>query len=169
MKKPRDLSAKQFVEHVIHINALLERFPDTSSTTAAAKMPEGKILDVLEASMPCAWQKHMRLQGFKSLKSTIKEFVKFSKQLELTEDVPAKKGADNSTNQEGQGKIKHARTTESKKQGRPDNNAEDKFHCMLHGPNPTHNTKNCCNLKKHVDKLKKENPVKMTPAKIKKI
>ena len=94
----------------------------------------------------------MRLQGFKPLKSSIKECVEFCEQLELTKDAPTKKGADDSANQEGQGRSKRAHTTENKKQGRSENNSEDKFHCMLHGNNPTHNTKNCCNLKKHVDK-----------------
>ena len=47
LKKPRDLNAKQFVECVIHINKLLEHFPDPSSTTAAVKMPKDKILNLL--------------------------------------------------------------------------------------------------------------------------
>ena len=61
LKKVRDLSAKKIVEQVIHINKLLEHFPDPSSTTPDAKMPEDKILDLLEASMPQSWQRHMPL------------------------------------------------------------------------------------------------------------
>ena len=72
LTKPRDINAKQFVERVIHINKLPEHFPNPSSTTAAAKMSEEKILDLLEVSIPHAWQKHMRLQGFKPLKISIK-------------------------------------------------------------------------------------------------
>ena len=101
LKKPRYLSTKQFVEHVIHINELLERFPDPSSTRTAAKMPEDKILDLLEDSMPHAWQRHIRLQGFKPLESSIKEFVEFCKRLESTEELPTNKGTDDSINQEG--------------------------------------------------------------------
>ena len=81
LKKPRDLSTKQFVERVIHINELLERFPDPSSTRTATKMPEDEILDLLEVSMPHAWQRHMRLQGFKPLERSIKEFVEFCERL----------------------------------------------------------------------------------------
>ena len=158
LEKPRDLNAKQFVERVIHINKLLERFPDPSSTTAAAKMPENKILDILEESMPHVWQKHMRLQRLKTLESSINEFIDLCKGLELTKNASAKEGVDNSANQEGQSRSKRACTTENKKQGKSDNNAKDKFLCMLHGPNPTHNTKNFCNLKKHVEKVEKENP-----------
>ena len=146
LKKPRDLTAKKFIEHVIHINKLLERFPDPSSTTTAAKMPKDNILDLLEANMPHAWERHMHLQGFKPLKSTINDVFEFCEQLELAKDVPVKKGTRNSTNKESQGKSKHACTNESKKQGRSKDNSEDKFHCMLHGPNPTHDTKNCRNL-----------------------
>ena len=106
----------------------------------------------------------MLLQRFiKPLKSTIKEFFEFCEQLELTKDTPAKKGADNFTNQESQGKSKRACMTESKKQGRSEDNANDQFQCMLYGPNPTHNTKNCHNHKKHVDKLKKENLCRNDP------
>ena len=128
LKKPRDLNNTQFVERVIHINELLQRFPNPSSTTAAAKIPEDKILDLLKASMSHAWQKHMRLRGFKPLKSSIKGLVKFCDQLESNEDAPTKKGADNSANQKIQGRSKHACTTESKKQGRSDNNLREKFH-----------------------------------------
>ena len=52
LKKPRDLNIKQFVERVIHINELLERFPDPSSTRTATKILKDKILDLLEVSMP---------------------------------------------------------------------------------------------------------------------
>ena len=51
LKKLRDLTAKQFLECVIHINKLLERFLDPSSTTTVVKMPKDEILDFLEASM----------------------------------------------------------------------------------------------------------------------
>ena len=156
LKKPRDLTVKQFVERVIHINELLERFPDPSSTRTASKMPEDEILDLLEASMPYAWQKHMRLQGFKPLESTIKEFVEFCERLESTEDMPTKQGSEESGNSDSRGRNKRARTTENKKRGRSDDTADDKFHCMLHGKNPTHDTANCRSLKKHVEKVRKD-------------
>ena len=86
---------------MIQISKFLEHFPNPSSTTAAAQMPEDKILDLLEASMHHAWQKHMRQQEFKPLEISIKKFVEFCKGLELTKDAPTKKGADDSANQEG--------------------------------------------------------------------
>ena len=107
----------------------------------------------------------MRLQGFKPLESSIKEFVEFCERLESTEELPSKKGTEDSTNHEGRGKSKRARTTETKKRGRSDD-ANNKFYCMLHGPNPNHDTKNCRSLKKHVDKVKKENPRRNDPAKV---
>ena len=118
------------------------------------------MLDLLESRIPQSWQKHMCLQQFRPLESSINEFVEFCKQLEFTKDTLIKKGADDSTNQEDWERSKRTCTTENRKQGRSNNNAEDKFHCMLHGPNPTHNTKNCRNLKKHVENIKKENACK---------
>ena len=78
----------------------------------------------------------------------------------MTKETPIKKDVNNSTNQDSQGKSNHALTTQNKKQVRSDDNAKDQSHCMLHGANPIHNTRDCHNLKKHVDKLKKENPCK---------
>ena len=63
------ISAKQFVKCVIHTNKLLKRIPDPSLTTPAAKMPEDKILDLLEASTPQSLKKHTHLQGFRPLKT----------------------------------------------------------------------------------------------------
>ena len=62
LKKPLDLKVKDFVEQVVTINKLLTRFPDSSPTVSAAKIPDNKILDLLESAMPITWQRHMVLQ-----------------------------------------------------------------------------------------------------------
>ena len=46
-----------------------------------------------------------------------------------------------------------------KKQGRSNNNAKDKVHCMLHGPNPTHDTK-ILTLRIIQKSLKSKTPIK---------
>ena len=56
--------------------------------------------------------------------------------------------------------------TDNNKEGRSDNNTKDL--CMLHGPNPIHDTKNYRDLKKHVEMIKMKTPIKMTPTKLKK-
>ena len=79
LKKPLDMKVKDFVERVITINELLTRFPDTSPTVPAAKIPDHTILDLLESAMPISWQRHMVLQGFDPMDRTIAELVDFCK------------------------------------------------------------------------------------------
>ena len=116
---------------MIYNNKLINHFPDPSSTTPAVKMPKDKILDLLKSIIPQIWQRHMCLQGFRPLESTVKDFFKLCEQMELTEETPTKKGLDKSNNKDSQGRNKYACATQGKKQGRPDNNARNKFHYML--------------------------------------
>ena len=47
IRKPFNWKVKDFVERVIAMNELLTLFPNPSSTLAATKIPEDKILDLL--------------------------------------------------------------------------------------------------------------------------
>ena len=51
LKKPLDMKVKDFVERVISMNKLLTIFPDVSPTIPEKKIPDKKILDLLESAM----------------------------------------------------------------------------------------------------------------------
>ena len=76
-KKPGIMSIKAYVERVIEINEYLTFFPDPSSTLISTKLPDDELLDLLEFSIPRAWQKQMVLQGFDPIEGTTEEFVRF--------------------------------------------------------------------------------------------
>ena len=52
LKKSLDMKVKDFVERVVSMNDLQTRFPDASPTIPATKIPDDKILDLLESAMP---------------------------------------------------------------------------------------------------------------------
>ena len=138
-KKPGIMSIKAYVERVIEINEYLPSFPDPSSTLVSTKLPDDELLDLLEFSIPRAWQKQMVLQGFDPIEGTAEEFVRFCERIEATDgahDEPEKI----SSNRSGKSK-------QGKKRSRADADP-DNFYCMLHGANSTHNTENCWSLKK---------------------
>ena len=89
LKKPLDVKVKYFVERVITMNELLTRIPDASPTVPAAKIPDNKILYLLELAMPISWQRHLVLQGLNSMDETIAELVDFCERIELIKELPA--------------------------------------------------------------------------------
>ena len=91
LKKPLDMKVKDFVEQVVTMNELLTCFPDASPTVPTAKIPDDKILDLLESAMPITWQRHMVLQGFDPMDRTIADLVDFCKRIKLTKDLPSSK------------------------------------------------------------------------------
>ena len=91
LRKPIDMKVKDFVERIFDINELLTFFPDLSSTVVASKIPDDKLLDLLESVMLYSWQRHMILQGFDPMEGTVPDLVDFCKRLEATEETPKTK------------------------------------------------------------------------------
>jgi len=146
-KKPGIMSIKAYVERVIEINEYLPLFPDPTSTLAADKLPDDELLDLLEFSIPRAWQKQMVLQGFDPIEGTAEEFVRFCERVEATDgaaDEPEKISTNRSSDKK-----------RGKKRAREDADPQN-FYCMLHGPNSTHNTEDCWSLKKTCEAAKQK-------------
>ena len=71
------MKLKQYVEGVCHINTLLSDFPDPSSLIVTNSIPEDKLLNLLEFSLPSKWQRHMVIHGFGPVENNIPKFVAF--------------------------------------------------------------------------------------------
>ena len=143
LKKPLDMKVKDTVERVITINELLTRFPDTSPTIPTAKIPDNKILDLLESAMLHTWQRRMVLQRFDPMDRTIAELVKFCKRIESTKEPPvARRTSHDKTGRDHNKSIKKGGKKRKPKGGR-----SSPYNCMLHGPNKTHRTEDFYALK----------------------
>ena len=83
LRKPRAMTAREFVTRLVEINDLLERFPPFQ---ANQKLPDDELLDIAEFAVPPNWQKQMVLQGFNPVEHTTSEFIEFAERLEFTEN-----------------------------------------------------------------------------------
>ena len=91
LKKPLDMKVKDFLEEVVTIYELLNRFPVASPTVPTGKILDNKILDLLESAMANSWKHHMVLQRFYPMDGTIVEQVDFCKRNESTKELPVVK------------------------------------------------------------------------------
>ena len=81
LRKPNDMTTREFISHMVEINKYLKSFPDFQ---AKQELHNNKIMDIAEFGMPNSWQKQMVLQGFNPLAKSTNEFIEFCKRLGLT-------------------------------------------------------------------------------------
>ena len=55
LKKPRDMPVRDYIAQVIEINDYLAEFPPTIVGGDILKLPDNKLLDLLEFGMPITW------------------------------------------------------------------------------------------------------------------
>lgn len=158
LRKPHTMKIREYVARVVEINDMLEIFPPSVAGTAAIKLPEDEILDLLEFGLPNTWQKNMVLQDFDPLASNIAAFVAFCERMEQFEAADGSapnKQSKQKTASNGQGSKDSASSVSKKRRrtdyGRSEEGAEGRV-CMLHGPG--HSTDECKVLKDQAKKLK---------------
>lgn len=82
MRKPRDMSTREFTARVTELNAYLKEFPPFQEDQ---HLDDPEIMDILEFGVPNSWQKNMVMQGFDPMIHTTAEFVCFCERHEFTE------------------------------------------------------------------------------------
>ena len=88
LKKPRDMLVQDYITRVIKINDYLAEFPPTIVGGDAVKLPDNKLLDLLEFGIPINWQRQMQVQNFEPMAGTLRDFQYFCKHLESALDKP---------------------------------------------------------------------------------
>ena len=71
LRKPAEMTAKDYVARVCKINSYLTAFP-TDPGRQATKLPTNKLLDLLEFGVPLRWQRAMHLHGFEPKKGRLR-------------------------------------------------------------------------------------------------
>lgn len=104
MKKPRDLTMRQFATRTRELNGFLAQFPPFQK---GQSLPEDEMIDIFEAAIPPKWQKAMLRANWDPAEHALQEFVEFCERLEVTEDqynevrkIPAKEQRSSSSGRE---------------------------------------------------------------------
>ena len=72
LKKPADWDIKQYVARVVEINEYLPRFPPKVIGGNSEKLPDKKLLELLEFGIPLKWCNQLHLRNFNVQEHTIK-------------------------------------------------------------------------------------------------
>ena len=82
LRKPRNMSIREYVNRVLDLNDQLASYPGTGDNPDDTKLPEDEIFNLLEFGIPNTWQKAMLLQDFDPQVHTVNDFVQFYERLE---------------------------------------------------------------------------------------
>lgn len=139
MRKPRDMSIKEYNARLEELNTYLSWFCDevaeaTPSPQVTQQLSEDELKDILYFSIPNKWTKQAIVQGFNTLEKDRDEFVAFCERLEECEVLEG-----DTKTQTGTKKP----STQSSGSKRKSSGGNDSFYCMLHGADKGHDTGQC--------------------------
>ena len=92
LRKPMDMSIRQFVDRMRELNSYLTRFPPVSSTAPAKELDAEEFIDALQQSIPNSWNAQMSYLGFSPLENSMELFVKKCQDIEEMERSKRKNG-----------------------------------------------------------------------------
>lgn len=145
MRKPLDMSVREYANRLMTINNdELNKLPPAFDNTQ--KLSDDEIIDILTSGIPKSWIREMDKQNFDPTEGTITEVLNFCERMEAAEEGGFEKVRNDQKTNGKNGK--------STPKGKPKNNDGSKHHCLLHGPNNTHDTDDCLVMKKTADSLK---------------
>ena len=110
------MTTRKYIARVNELNGYLDLFPPYNPDQ---KLPNDKLLDLLEFAVPNSWQKQFWLQGFDPIQHSITEFTQFCKCFKFMETLYAethstKKRPRANVNQKGGNGNSKQRTTNKK-------------------------------------------------------
>ena len=83
MRKPHEMSMRDFMARLTEINSYLKYFPPFA---ANAELPMDELVDIGEFAVPLSWQREMVLQGYEPADHDTDELVNFCDRLEQAAD-----------------------------------------------------------------------------------
>ena len=90
LRKPRDMTVREFITRLVEINEMLTEFPPGAHEQ---KLPTDKLMDIAEYAVPATWQRTMMMHNFDPTIHMPQDFIELCKCIEFA------KGTD-SNNQE---------------------------------------------------------------------
>ena len=140
LRKPRDLSVREFTTRLVEINEMLDQFPPGEGPQ---KLPNDELMDIAEYAVPATWQRAMLMHNFDPTIHTPQDFIEFCERIEFaegTENKEAKPQTDSKNRQDGQLRAKSSeRGTHAN--GSKKRQGESKW-CVLHEVD-SHDTGEC--------------------------
>ncbi len=84
MRKPREMSTRDYVARVNELNDYLTKFPPINGNPPS-KMPDEQLLDILEYGVPSSWQQKFAEHGYDPIEGTFDDFVNWCERWKFME------------------------------------------------------------------------------------
>ena len=150
MRKPRDVSTRQYVGAVTTLNETLAEMPP--SFDATQKIPDNDIRDILASKAPQSHKDLMTEHGYDPRTGTMDDFLEYCERAETKEAKrrPKYGESDHDDSDDERHLKKKAKSKPKYKETRME------FFCKSHGPNSSHDSKDCKVLNSKDDNWKKK-------------
>ena len=136
MNKPRDVSTRQYVGAVATLNETLAKLPP--GFDAAQKLPDTDIMDIMASKAPKNHKELMTDHGFDPQTATREQFMEICERAETKEAIQKKPKYSSDDDS-----YRNERPTKKAKKPKHQAPARREFYCREHGPNSTHDSKDC--------------------------
>ena len=139
MRKPADMTVRQYYQCLNRINT--EELPNLPPFGNNQSFSEEEMIEILLFGTPKSWQVEMDRLGFDPMEKHLRTVVEFMENLEAAEATSFKPV-------EGKKKASSDKSKSGKSDKEPASKKKAPFYCKLHGPNYSHDTKDCNGLKR---------------------
>jgi hypothetical protein len=152
MRKPKEVTTRQYVGAVSTLNSTLERLPPAFA--AGQKVTETDMMDILASKAPKSHKELMTDHGFDPQTATKAEFVEICERAETKEALLDKRSTHNhySDNDDSSDDNHASKRPKKKPKKESSYKSRSKYYCTEHGPNNTHDTEDCKVLQGRKDK-----------------
>lgn len=140
-RKPNDMKVREYLRNLRRINS--DELPSLPPFHPEQALSDDELLDILLFGTPKSWQTEMERQGFDPMLHTLNEVVDFMENVETAEEVSKPKADDSkSSGNKDKGKSK-GKSSDKKGSGESSGKKKTPYFCKEHGPNYTHDSKDC--------------------------
>jgi hypothetical protein len=142
IRKPRDLSCKEYQACLQTLNGYLVHFPGANTDS---KLDDFELMDILEFGIPTAWNREMVRMDFDPSEKGLPAFMDLLERLEVIDTIHDPSGPKRPKPDRKNG---DASTTDDRKMPAPKGKRKNK-HCKIH-KNNSHDTSECRGLDKFI-------------------
>ena len=153
LRKPKEMTIRQFMTRLSELNEYLGRFPDPSTNVTATKFSDHELTDIATNAIPNSWIKAMTYHNFDPLVHTPSDFTSFCERIEHVEGMGlTEKNSHTESSTSGTGKVQ-SRSQKGKRKSRQSQSNETSRWCVLHQTD-THDTNECKTLLAQAKKMR---------------
>jgi hypothetical protein len=154
MRKPREVSTRQYAGAVATLNESLAKLPPAFADDQ--KLSDYDLRDIMSHKAPSSHKRLMIEQGFNPETATTAELVEICERAETQDAIQkrsARKSHSHDDDSSSEDERHHKKPYKKAKTTRP---VRHEYYCTKHGPNSTHDTRECKVLRAEREN-KKEN------------